>query len=59
MQFQTNTVAILQSLTERNILWVLRGCAGAQSSLQLWGAASRLLPGEAQGLAAGMGGGDG
>uniref|UniRef100_A0A8B9ZFV2 Matrilin 4 n=1 Tax=Anas platyrhynchos TaxID=8839 RepID=A0A8B9ZFV2_ANAPL len=32
VQFQTNTVAILQSLTERNILWVLRGRAGAQSS---------------------------
>uniref|UniRef100_U3IKL1 Matrilin 4 n=1 Tax=Anas platyrhynchos platyrhynchos TaxID=8840 RepID=U3IKL1_ANAPP len=59
VQFQTNTVAILQSLTERNILWVLRGRTGAQSSPQLWGAASKLLPGEAQGLAAGMGGGDG
>uniref|UniRef100_A0A8B9EP54 Matrilin 4 n=1 Tax=Anser cygnoides TaxID=8845 RepID=A0A8B9EP54_ANSCY len=35
VQFQTNTVAILQSLTERNILRALHGRAGAQSSPQL------------------------
>jgi len=30
VQFQTNTVAILQSLTEKNILWVIAwACQGA------------------------------
>lgn len=32
VQFQTNTVAILQSLTEKNILRVMPGLAGVQGS---------------------------
>lgn len=33
VQFQTNTVAILQSLTEKNILYVIPGLAKVQGSL--------------------------
>lgn len=33
VQFQTNTVAILQSLTEKNILYVIPGLARVQGSL--------------------------
>uniref|UniRef100_A0A8C2UHI5 Matrilin 4 n=1 Tax=Coturnix japonica TaxID=93934 RepID=A0A8C2UHI5_COTJA len=48
VQFQTNTVAILQSLTERNILWVLMGSLGGGGE----GAASKSKLEEAWGPAA-------